>query len=60
MEAIFMSTEHSETNEQPHRFRLTFADKLDHKDSNKNMVLANLIIYYTWKNIKSTCSNNSF
>ena len=55
-----MSTEHSETNEQPHRFRLTFADKLDHKDSNKNMVLANLIIYYTWKNIKSTCSNNSF
>ena len=58
METIFMSTENSETNEQPHRFRLTFADKLNLKDPNKNMVLANLNIYYTWKNIKSACSNN--
>ena len=58
METIFMSTENSKTNEQPHRFRLIFADKLNLKDPNKNMVLANLNIYYTWKNIKSACSNN--
>ena len=52
MEKIFMNTENSRRNE-PHRFRLTLADKLNPKDPNKNMVLANLSIYYTWKNIKS-------
>ena len=24
------------------------------------MALANLIIYYTWKNVKSLCNNNKF
>ena len=48
-----MNTENSKTNE-PHRFRLTLADKRDLKDPSKNMALANLSIYYTWKNIKST------
>ena len=47
-----MNTENSKTNE-PHRFRLTLADKLNLKDPSKNMALANLSIYYTWKNIKS-------
>ena len=45
-----MNTENSKTNE-PHQFRLTLADKLNLKHSNKNMALANLGIYYTWKNI---------
>ena len=45
-----MSTEKSGTNE-PHRFRLTLADKLNLKDPNKNMAFANLSIYYTCKNI---------
>ena len=45
MEKIFTNTENSKTNE-PHRFRLTLADKLNLKDPNKNMVLANLSIYY--------------
>ena len=40
--------------------RLTLADKLNLKDPNKNMVLANLRIYYTWKNIKSEYNNNKF
>ena len=35
-----------------------FTDKLNLKNPNKNMVLANLSIYYTWKNIKSECNNN--
>ena len=59
METIFMNTENSKTNE-PHRFRLTLADQLNRKDLNKNMALANLGIYYTWKNIKSAYKNNKF
>ena len=35
-------------------------DKLNLKYPNKNMALANLSIYYTWKNIKSECNNNTF
>ena len=54
-----MNTENSKTNE-PHRFRLTLAGKLSLKDPNKNMALANLSIYYTWKNIKSAYNNNKF
>ena len=44
METIFMNTENSRTNE-PHRFRLILADKLNLKDPNKSMELANLSIY---------------
>ena len=35
-------------------------DKLNLKNSNKNMVLANWSICYTWKNIKSEYKNNKF
>ena len=54
-----MNTENSGTNE-PHRFKLDLADKLNLKNPNKNMALANLSIYYTWKNIKSEYNNNKF
>ena len=57
METIFMKTKNSKTNIH-HRFKLSLVDKLNLKDSNKNMVLANLSIYYTWKNIKSTDNNH--
>ena len=30
------------------------------KNPNKNMALANLSIYYTWKNVKSEYNNNKF
>ena len=46
METIFINTENSKTKE-PHRIRLTLVDKLNLKDPNKNMTLANLSIYYT-------------
>ena len=46
-----MNTENSKTNE-PHKFRLTWADKFNLKNPNKSMALADLSIYYTWKNIK--------
>ena len=54
-----MNSENSKTS-KPHRFRLEFTDKLDLKDPNKNMALANLSIYYTWKNIQSEYNNNEF
>ena len=47
-----MNTKNSGTNE-PHRFKLDLTDKLNLKDPKKNMALANLSIYYTWKNIRS-------
>ena len=56
METIFINTENSNTNE-PRRFSLTLAEKLNLKDPNKNMVLANLSIYNTWKNIKYAYNN---
>ena len=59
METICMNTENSRTNE-PRRFRLTLADKLNLKDVNKDMVLAKVSIYYIWKNIKSVYNNNKF
>ena len=52
-----MNTKKSKTNE-PHIFKLDLADKLDLKNSKKNIALVNLIIYYTWKNIKSEYNNN--
>ena len=54
-----MNTKNVKTNES-HRLRLSLADKLNLKNPNKNMALANLSIYYTWKNIKSACNNNTF
>ena len=54
-----MNTENNETNES-HKFRLTLADELNLEDPNKNMTLANLSIYYTWKNIKSAYKNSKF
>ena len=41
METIFMNTENSKTSE-PHRFKLDLTDKLNLKNPNKNMALANL------------------
>ena len=54
-----MNTKNSKTNE-PHRSILSQVDKVNVKDPNKNMALANLSIYYTWKNIKSAYNNNKF
>ena len=59
METILMNTENSKTNE-PHRFKLDLADKLNLKNPKKNIALVNLSIYYTWKNIKAEYNNNKF
>ena len=54
-----MNIENSKTSE-PRRFKLDLADKFNLKDPKKNMALANLSIYHTWKNIKSEYNNNKF
>ena len=59
METFFMNSKNSKTNE-PHKFKYDLIDKLDLKNPNKNMAHANLSIYYTWKNVKSTYNNNKF
>ena len=41
-----MNTENSKTYE-PHRFKLDLTDKLNLKNLNENMALANLSIYYS-------------
>ena len=52
-----MNTFNGKTNE-PNKFIYQFTDKLNLENPNKNMALANLSIYYTWKNIKSVYNNN--
>ena len=54
-----MNTKNNKTN-KPHRFKLDLTDKLNFKNPNRNMALANLSIYDTWKNIKSEYKKNKF
>ena len=48
MDTIFMNSENSKT------------PKLDLRIDKKVIFLSNLSVYYTWKNIKSSYSNNKF
>ena len=59
METFFMNTKNSKTSES-NRLKYNLIDKLDLKNPNKNMALASLSIYYTWKNVKSIYNNNKF
>ena len=54
-----MNPENSKTSES-RRFKLDWTDKLNLKNPNKKMAVANLSIYFTWKNIKSEYNNNKF
>ena len=53
-----MKTLNSKSNES-NKFIYQFTDKLNLKNPNKNMALANLSTYYTWKNIKLDYNNNN-
>ena len=59
MNTIFMDSENSKTS-KPHVLILKLTDKLDLRRGEKSIALSNLSICYTWKNIKSTYSNNKF
>ena len=54
-----MSTPNSKTG-VCNKFIYEITDKLNLKSPNKNIALANLSIYYTWRNIKFQCNNNKF
>ena len=54
-----MNAENSKTIES-HRFKSGLTDKLNWKNLQKIMALANVSIYNTWKNIKSEYNNNKF
>ena len=54
-----MKSENSKTSE-PRVLILKLTDKLDLRIDEKIIVLPNLSIYYTWKNIKSSYNNNKF
>ena len=54
-----MNTANSKT-KHSNKFVYNFTDKLNLKNPNKNISLANLSIYYTWKNVKSDYNNNKF
>ena len=53
-----MNTTNSKINE-PNELRYYFKNKLNLKNHNKTVALANLSIYYTWKNIKPEYNNNN-
>ena len=58
MDAIFINTENGRTSEY-HVLLLNLTNKID-LSSEKTVALSNLSIYYTWKNIKSSCNDNKF
>ena len=59
MDTIFMNSENSRISEY-HVLVLNLTDELDLRRGQESVALSNLSIYYTWKNIKSSYSNNKF
>ena len=59
MDTIFMDSENSRTLEY-HVLVLKLTNKLDLRRGQKTVTLSNLSIYYKWKNVKSSCNNNTF
>ena len=59
MDTIFMNSENSKTSE-PHILILKPTDKLDLRRGENIIALSNLIICFTWKNIKSSYNNTKF
>ena len=59
MDTIFMNSENSKMSKL-HVLTLKLTKKLDLIIDEKTIALSNLSIYYTWKNVKSSYSNNKF
>ena len=59
MDAILISSKNGRTSEY-HVLVLKLDDKLDLRRGQKSAALSNLIIYYPWKNIKSSYNNIKF
>ena len=56
MDTIFMNSENSK-NSELHVLMLKLTNKLDLRIGKKVIALSHFSIYYTWKNIKSSCNN---
>ena len=54
-----MNSGNSKTSKS-HVLSLKLTNKLDLRIGEKTIVLSNLSIYYTWRNIKSSYNNNKF
>ena len=54
-----MNSENSKTS-KPQVLTLKLTSKLDLRLGEKVIVLSNLSIYYTWRNIKNSYNNNKF
>ena len=54
-----MNTANNKT-KHSNKFVYNFIDKLNLENPNKNISLANLSIYYTWKNVKSDYNSNKY
>ena len=54
-----MNSDNSKTS-IPHVLTLKLTSKLDLRLGEKVIALSNLSIYYTWRNMKSSCHNNKF
>ena len=59
MDTVFMNLDNSKSS-KPHILKLKLTNKLDLRLCEKVIALSNLSIYYTWRNIKSSCNNNKF
>ena len=59
MDTIFMNSENSK-NSESHVLILKLTNKLDLRIGKKVIVVSNLSIYYTWKNIQTSYNNNKF
>ena len=59
MDTIFMNSGNNKTSNL-HRLLLNLSDKINLKRSDKYVALSNLIIYYSWTNIKKPYKNNKF
>ena len=59
MDTVFLNSENSKT-PKPHVLILKLTNKLDLRIGKKVIVLSNLSVYCTWKNIKSSYNNNEF
>ena len=59
MDTMFMNSDTRKAY-KPHILKLKLTSQLDLRTGEKVVALSNLSIYYTWKNIKSSYSNNKF
>ena len=59
MNFVFRNSENSKTSD-PHRLLLNLTDKINLRRKDKYIAVWNLSIYYTWRNIRYSYTNNTF